>query len=261
MCRRGVFCGWMTFCDGRRRRNREAERAGVRILCVIPVRGGSKGILNKNALDVVPGVPLLAWTVRQALAAYPWEDVVVSTEDAVLTEIARKAGARVEARPPELARDESTTADVVGHLLETLDPTGKVYQAIAVLQVTSPLRQVDDIHRSIALFRSGTYDSVVSAYETSDCHPAKLYFRTAEGARSVAPEHQYARRQDLPPVFRRNGAVFMVTRAHFQVTGCLWGGTTGLVEMPQERSIDIDAPKDLETARSYIQARRDDFPN
>lgn len=228
-------------------------------MCIVPVRGGSKGIPRKNEQAIVPGVSLLAWTIGQALAVYGVDDVIVSTEDDGLMDIAQQCGAKVQRRPHELARDSSTTASVVSHLLDALDPAGRDYQAIAILQVTSPLRQVDDVRRSVSLFRTGRYDSVVSAYQARDCHPAKLYFSVNGEARSVSPEYQYARRQDLPDVYRRNGAIFIVTRKHFAATGHLWGGGTGLVEMPVERSVDIDEPRDLDTARAYIEAHRKEF--
>lgn len=228
----------------------------LKILCVIPVRGGSKGLPQKNAREIREGVSLLEWTILQAHAVYAKEDVIVSTEDPELANIASAAGAQVLERPAELARDETTTAAVVADLLERLDPEGERFDAIAILQVTSPLRTAEDISRSVELMRTGTYDSVVSAYQTADCHPAKLYFldqvESAPVAIPAAPDLQHARRQDLPPVYRRNGAIFITTRRHYEKTGQLWGGRTGLVVMPQERSVDVDLARDLERARQYL---------
>lgn len=228
----------------------------MRILCVIPVRGGSKGLVRKNATELLDGVSLLEWTLRQALEAFPTEDVVVSTEDEELKGIATACGAPVVARPEALARDDSTTAAVVDHLLDRLDPDATLFDAVAILQVTSPLRELGDIRRSIEMINSGAYDSVVSAYMTTTCHPAKLYFLedTSEVpvARSVAPEHEFARRQDLPQAYRRNGAIYLVTRDHYARTGRLWGGRTGLVVMPENRSVDIDTATDLDRARRML---------
>lgn len=226
----------------------------MRILCVIPVRGGSKGLPRKNAAELVDGISLLEWTVHQALATYPLEDIVVSTEDAELAGIARQTGIPVIPRPAALAEDGTTTNAVVDHLLETLDPGARVFDAIAILQVTSPLREEDDIRQSIALIRSDQYDSVLGAC-ASRIHPAKLYYLIGQTAEPVAPQHECVRRQDLPPVYRRNGAIFIVTRAHYARTGRLWGGRTGLVVMPEERSIDIDAIADLEAAR-HLAAKK-----
>jgi CMP-N,N'-diacetyllegionaminic acid synthase len=224
-------------------------------ICVIPVRAGSKGIPRKNLAEIVDGVCLLEWTIRQARRAYPVEDIFVSTEDAEMARIAADCGVQVVSRPPELAQDASTTASVVEHLLAQVDPEGRRFQAIAILQVTSPLRTVEDILSAKDLMAAGRYDSVVSACEETARHPAKMYFLEAGCAVSVAPSFECSRRQDLPKVFRRNGAIFVVTREHFDRTGRLWGGRTGLVQMPGERSIDIDAPPDLEAARRFLSSR------
>jgi CMP-N,N'-diacetyllegionaminic acid synthase len=236
----------------------------VRILCVIPVRGGSKGLPRKNAAEIVEGVSLLEWTIRQGLASYPVGDVVVSTEDLELAGIAQNCGVLVATRPAELAQDETTTAAVVDNLLAQLDPDAELFDAIAILQVTSPLRQVSDIRRSIEMISSGAYESVVSAYQTMVCHPAKLYFldesQAMPTAVPVAPELQRARRQDLPKAYRRNGAIFIVTREYYEKTGQLWGGCTGLVVMPESRSIDIDTPADLLKARQILVQANTEAP-
>lgn len=228
----------------------------MRILCVIPVRGGSKGLARKNALEIVDGVSLLEWTARQALNCYPVEDIVVSTEDDELAIIAESCGVSVVRRPTELAQDSTATAAVVDHVLSVFDPEAIRFDAVAILQVTSPLREPDDIRRSIEMMNSGAYDSVVSAYMTTTCHPAKLYFledtMEVPVARPVAPEHEFARRQDLPQAYRRNGAIFLVTRDHYARTGRLWGGRTGLVVMPENRSVDIDNIADLNRAREIL---------
>lgn len=222
-------------------------------LCVIPVRGGSKGLPRKNAAELIDGMSLLEWTIRQAQGSSLAETTVVSTEDEELSMIASACGTRVVPRPAGLARDESTTGSVIKDLLGKLDPQSRLYDAITILQVTSPLRCIDDIDGALDLFESGKYDSVVSASEYFGVHPAKLYFMTDDGAQSAAPEYETRRRQDLPLVFRRNGAIFMVTRRYFENSGRLWGGRTGLLKMPAARSLDIDTSDDLEAARQYLR--------
>jgi len=180
--------------------------------------------------------------------------VYVSTEDAELAGIARSCDAQVVDRPADLARDSSTSASVVEHLLQQVDLAAQLYDSIAILQVTSPLRNVGDILKSRELIALDDYDSVVSAYEETNTHPAKMYYLEDGKAVSVAPQYESSRRQDLPQVFRRNGAIFVVTREHFNRTGRLWGGRTGLVQMPQARSIDVDTLEDLLVARQYLEA-------
>lgn len=228
----------------------------MRFLCIIPVRGGSKGLKRKNALEIKTGISLLEWTVHQAHSAYPKEDVVISTEDFELSKIAKDAGARVFERPMNLAQDSSTTSDVVYNVLDQLsDPSA--YEAIAILQVTSALRTREDILKSIEMMQSKIYDSVISAYESLSSHPAKQYFiNEIEGnkiASSFVPLLQHANRQERPKVFQRNGAIFTVTKDFFLKTSHLWGGRIGIVDMPFERSIDIDTADDLKKARLLLK--------
>src|SRR5688572_19015877 len=132
-----------TCCD--RLRIRSNPGSAMKTACIIPVRGGSKGVPRKNLAELVEGVSLLEWTIRQAQRAYASEEVFVSTEDEELMRVARASNAKVVARPMELAQDESTTASVVEHLLEGVDPGAHAFAAISILQVTSPLRTVEDI--------------------------------------------------------------------------------------------------------------------
>lgn len=225
-----------------------------RTLVVIPARGGSKGIPRKNLAEIVPGLSLLELTIDQALRCHPREDVVVSTEDDEIATVASARGAHVILRPAELAQDESTTASVVDHLLALVDPERAVYGAITILQVTSPLRRDQNVLRAHEMMASGDYDSVVGACPLTGIHPAKMYVVENASARAIAPQFETRRRQDLPPVFRRNGAIFSVTRKFYADTGTLWGGRVGLVEMPVDISIDVDAPEQLEAVRAVLGA-------
>ncbi len=227
-------------------------------LCVIPVRGGSKGVPRKNAAHLINGLSLLEWTIRQAQQSVLSPTTIVSTEDAELSRIAAACGVVVVQRPVALAQDDTTTARVVAHLLQTIDPNSDRFDAITILQVTSPLRQATDVNAAVTMLQDGAYDSVVSVHKHTGVHPAKLYLMTADGAVSAAADYETHRRQDLPPVYRRNGAIFMVKRRYFNQTGRLWGGKIGLVHMPQDRSIDIDTIADLQAARRFLRNQQPD---
>ena len=224
----------------------------MNVACIIPVRGGSKGIQRKNLALLRGSVTLLDWTIDQALRCFSREQVIVSTEDVEMAERAQMRGARIVSRPPALADDYSTTASVVTDLLARTDRNATLFSQILILQVTSPLREDSDIRKARQLIDSGKFDSVVSGFELAEHHPAKMYYIDGDQARPVSPEFESVRRQDLPPVFRRNGAIFWTTRNWFEKTGRLWGGRTGLVVMEAERSIDIDRPADLVAVRRLL---------
>ena len=234
----------------------------MRILCIIPVRGGSKELPRKNFLEIKKNISLLEWTIKQANEIFDNDDIVVSTENLELSNIAKAVGTRVIDRPNELAQDESTTADVVNHVLKYLDPNGKIYEALVILQVTSALRQNEDINKSIKMIKSKKYDSVISGFETINNHPAKQYtIDETEGisiAKPVLPEshplqQKHANRHQRSKIYQRNGAIFLVTQKFFIQTGLLLGGRIGLVKMPLERSIDIDTEDELKQVRKILE--------
>lgn len=236
----------------------------MRILCIIPVRGGSKQLPRKNCMEIIQGVSLLEWTIRQAHSVYDNEDVIVSTENKELSSIAQTTGARVIDRPDELAQDDTTTAAVVEHVLQQLDSDKKTYNAIAILQVTSALREKKDVEKSIQMITSGKYDSIISGFETINSHPAKQYtINKIKGmivAEPILPDkhplqQQHAYRQKRAKIYQRNGAIFLVTRKYFDKTKLLWGGRVGFVQMPFERSIDIDTEDDLKQARFFLNRK------
>lgn len=224
-------------------------------LGVIPARGGSKGIPGKNLADL-GGRPLLAWTVRTALESGCLDRVVVSTDDPIIGAAAREAGAEVPFfRPADLARDETPTLPVIRHLVDELTTQGWSADFIALLQPTSPFRSATDIHACFDLQTRHQAAAVVSVVE-SEAHPAWCFTRDNDGALHPflhAPSP--SRRQELTPVFRPNGAVYVVTRQHLDSGGDFCGKGAMAYVMPPERSLDIDTPWDLHLARLIISAQ------
>ncbi len=220
-------------------------------LCIIPVRGGSKGIPGKNARKIYKNISLLEWTINQAKSAFPLNNIFVSTEDHELKNITLNNGIFLVNRPMELATDDATTSSVVKHLLKEVDSKCEKFNSITILQVTSPLRQKKDILNAVNMINQKNYDSVLSVYQ-SDNSAAKTYILEEGNAKSILPNYEFLSRQKLPIFYRRNGAIFSVKRELFDLTGKLWGGDLGLVIMEKERSIDIDNFEDLENARKYL---------
>ena len=144
-------------------------------MAIIPARGGSKGIPNKN-LVLLGGVPLIVHSIRAALAASSITRTVVSTDSAAIAAVASRAGAEVPfRRPAKLATDSATTADVVIHAIKTLEQNSPVPDIIVVLQPTSPLRVAADIDGAVELLHSTGAPSIVSISEVD--HPVDWLFR------------------------------------------------------------------------------------
>ena len=220
----------------------------MRVLGLIPARGGSKGLPRKNVLRA-GGIPLLAWTIRAAQQCPRIERLVLSTDDPEIAAVARREGCEVPfLRPPELASDTATSADVVLHALEQL---GDSWDAVLLLQPTSPLRQLRDLEAALDLFAATPPPaSVVSVVEV----PAPLavqYLRTADGIlqRAYPDAQPISRRQDAQPVLTPNGAIYIVEPQHFAEQRSFVDGTTRALVMPRERSLDIDEASDLDYLR------------
>jgi len=224
-----------------------------RVLGVIPARGGSRGIPRKN-LSMVDGVPLVVHALRQAAAAGTLTRTVLSTEDAEIAQVARDAGGDVPfLRPAELADDATPTLPVLLHALATLEAAGDApYDWVCILQPTAPLRRAEDIDRAVGKAIETGADSVVTVCRTH--HPAKT--KRIEDDRLVpyvVEEAEGTRRQDLgEPAWRRNGAVYVMRRDVLD-SGRLYGDVCRPVEMPAERSVDVDMPADLTLVNALWQ--------
>lgn len=227
------------------------ERA--RLLAVIPARGGSKGIPRKNA-RVIAGHPLLAYSIASARASRSITTLVVSTEDAELADIAGRYGSTVVQRPPELSGDAVPTAPVVRHaLLETEEAEGTTFDRVITLQPTSPFRRGADIDAAVDLLDdTPASGSVISVVQMKGDHP--VLAKRIEDDLLVdycVPEPEGTRRQDLPPAFLRNGAIYLTRRA-VVMSGSVRGTAARPLLMPPERSLNIDEPLDLVLAEALL---------
>jgi CMP-N,N'-diacetyllegionaminic acid synthase len=220
----------------------------MKVLGLIPARGGSKGIPRKN-VRMIAGRPLIAWSIEAALRSRHLDRVVVSTEDESIADVARRSGADVPfLRPAELARDESNGVDPVLHAVATLPE----FDAVVLLQPTSPLRTSADIDGCVDLALSQDAASVVSV-TPSGAHPRWIY-RIDPGLRlaPVLPGFDASRRQDLEPAYVLNGAVYFSRVARLLQERTLLGPDSLAYVMPEERSIDIDTALDWRIAEMLL---------
>jgi CMP-N,N'-diacetyllegionaminic acid synthase len=221
------------------------------IVGLIPARAGSKGILNKNVVDVC-GQPLIQWTIDAAQASDYVDRILVTTDDQVVKELAASQGLPVLDRPHQLAGDSSTAAQVIAHALQT-DVTEDI---LVYLQPTSPLRTATDIDVSLELLASLNTGAVVSVTPVTE-NPEWMYRMRSEGhlLESVLGHPQTSRRQDLPPTVRLNGAVYCAYTSDLGPDGDFFRLALHGFEMPNIRSVDIDTLDDLEVARSLIMGK------
>lgn len=225
----------------------------MRVLGIVPARGGSRAIPGKNVADL-GGVPLLAWTARAA-AGSALTRCVLSTDDAEIAAVGRAAGLDVPfQRPTELSTDAASSLDVALHALTHVESEGdERYDAVMLLQPTSPFRTRDDIDRAIALLQETEADSVISVVDVGGHHPARM--KRIEDGRLIDPPYVEAvenqPRQELEPLVIRNGAIYL-TRVEVLRTRSFRGRDARALIMNAERSINIDVPLDLLLARSVV---------
>ena len=224
----------------------------MRILCVVPARGGSKGVPRKN-LRVVGGKPLLVWTVEQALSARPAMDVVVSTDDEEIAEVARSAGALVPfLRPTELARDTTPTEPVVRHAIAAARAADAAPDAVMLLQATSPVRLPGTLSRAVAQLEATGVDSLVGVVPQAPF----VWAQTSGDGADAGPTAAYdvtarPRRQDLTPAtlrYRETGSVYLTRTWVYDELDNRIGGRVGLFVMDELEGIDVDTELDLEVA-------------
>jgi CMP-N,N'-diacetyllegionaminic acid synthase len=225
---------------------------GKRILGAISARGGSKGVPGKNIRDL-GGLPLLAWTIREARRSAYLDRLVVSSDDEGILAVARAHGAETPfVRPAELARDDTPGVDPVLHAVEALQP--EAYDYVVLLQPTSPLRIVADIDGCIQRCLDNGWPCAVSVTEVEKS--PYFMFQMDQGGR-LAPviqqERYHTRRQDLPRVFAPNGAVYVADCNWLASTRSYLTSATRGYEMPRERSWDIDELLDFEICELLLK--------
>ena len=217
----------------------------LKVLAVIPARGGSKGIRNKNTVPL-QGKPLIVYTLEAASSSILLTRCIVSTDADDIIAVCRSYGADIPfVRPGELAEDATPTLPVILHALEQL---GEVYDAVMVLQPTSPLRTGADIDTAVRMLTDNEdADSVISVVPVGDKHPARMK-RIEQGYLvdpEFAEEQEGQRRQDLPELYLRNGAIYL-TRTRALLDQHSFKGRKSLAYvMPEERSVNIDSEMDL----------------
>lgn len=224
----------------------------LKTLALIPARGGSKGIPRKN-IKLLAGKPLIAWTIEAALRSRRLDDVVVSTEDEEIAEVARTWGARVPfLRPGEMARDDTPGLDPVMHAIEQLPD----YGAVLLLQPTSPLRTTEDIDGCIDRALGLEAASVVSVSEPEK-HPYWM-FRVGVDQRlqPLVDVPLVARRQDLPSVYALNGALYYARIDWLRLHRTLVSTETVAYVMPPERSVDVDTLLDWQLVEILLTSQK-----
>ncbi len=234
----------------------------MKIVGIIPARGGSKRILGKNSKKF-NGKPLLVWAVKSALKS-KLDRVIVSTDDESLRKIAKKAGAETPfLRPTLLANDKTGIEPVLKHALEWLrNNEGYVPDLIALLMPTNPTRTEKHIDEAIRLYKKNKPDSLVSVVEAKANHnpywilkrdkndSVKLF--TGEPLKNIL-----TRSQDLPKCYLRNDIIYLINPKNlYEKKPNLYGDKVELLVMDDSTDIDINTKEDWFVAEQKMRLRK-----
>jgi CMP-N-acetylneuraminic acid synthetase len=235
----------------------------MRILTIIPARGGSKGVPEKN-IKLLDGKPLLSYTIEIALQSKFLTEVIVSSEDDKINEIAKTLGVQVPfVRPTELAQDNTPTIDVIIHALEWYKNKNIFFDAVCLLQVTSPFRTVAFLDKAIEKFIQTGCDSLVSVQKVPhEFNPHWAFEVNDDGNLKIATGETeiISRRQELPMAYHRDGSVYITKTEVLLQQHSLYGKSISYIESDPEFYINIDTLDDWEKAESMIKNKKNNKP-
>lgn len=228
----------------------------MKILTIIPARCGSKGIPFKNIIDVC-GKPLIEYTINIALQLKEnnlVDKVVVSTDCEEILSISKKLGADVPfLRPDDISGDKAKSIDYILHTLEYFENNSSKYDAVIVLQPTSPLKTYDDVETSINIFLENNNDSLISTYKEETINDLIMYHKDNNIAVPLDRNHnQGVRRQDHGAVYIRNGAIYITSVDYIKKEQKIISDIPLMYEMNKNSSINIDTFEDLEYVRNLL---------
>ena len=229
------------------------------VLCIIPARGGSKGVPRKNIKDL-GGIPLIGYSIETALKVEFFKDVIVSTEDEEIKEISLKQGANVPfLRPEHLASDKAPTVDVIVDLVDRLEKEGQFFDAVCLLQPTFPFRDINEVQDAISKFNNQDLDSLISVRQVPDHYNPHWVFEDKDGCLKISTgeEQIITRRQELPKAFYRDGSLYIVKTSVLKDQHSLYGKKIGYYENNKSVNINIDTLRDWEKAENYLKEKHE----
>ena len=216
---------------------------------IIPARGGSKGIYNKNIIDFC-GKPLIAWTIQQCLSSKYVSNVWVTSDSQEILDVAEKYGAKTIRRPDDISGDLASSELAWIHAVEVIQKDMEIDLVLAP-QVTSPLREVKDIDSAIELFKKEKYDSMFSASVAED-----LFFWEESNTGFDSVNYDYKnrkRRQDFKEQIIENGSFYLFKPEVIQREGNRFGGKIGFSKMKFWKMLEIDNMDDIRMCSALMK--------
>ena len=227
----------------------------MKILVIIPARGGSKGIPHKN-IKPLNGKPLIHYTIDEAREIVSDDDICVSTDDPEIIKCVEDYGLKVSfVRPKELATDTAGTYEVLLHALSFYEKQGRHYDVVLLLQNTSPFRKAEQIKEALALYNDNV-DMVVSVKECAANPYYCVFEEDGEGYLHVCKgDGNIFRRQDAPKVYEYNGAIYIMNAETLKITHMHKMQKRVKYVMDDLSSFDLDTMTDWNIAENIIKEK------
>lgn len=223
----------------------------MRILAIIPARGGSKGVPGKN-IKLLNGRPLLLYTTETALQSQYLTEVILSSEDDHVIDVGKMAGVKVPfVRPVVLAQDSTPSIDVIIHALEWFQKQAVFFDAVCLLQVTCPFRTVAFLDESLVKFMESGCDSLISVQKVPhEFNPHWTFEVNKDGNLKIATGEEaiITRRQELPEAYHRDGSIYITKTDVLLKQKSLFGNSVAFNESPSDFYVNIDTLEDWKKA-------------
>lgn len=227
----------------------------MKVLAIIPARGGSKGVPDKNIYPLL-GKPLIQYTIECALKSKKISNIVVSSDSDKIIKHCEDFGVELHKRTEELASDTSPITDTIYFIIEKYEKKNIFFDAVMLLQPTSPIKTGQDIDNAIQLLENNKeINSVISVVEMDDTHPARMYWQNDDDTLNpILSEWEQSRRQDIPKALYRNGVIYLARVKSFKKNKKLMVKPTLPYIMKSKYLLNIDEPRDILIAEPLIKA-------
>ena len=230
------------------------KRKNIRVLGLIPARGGSKGIPQKN-IKLLNGKPLIEWSAEALLKSKLIDTCICSTDDKEIAKIVENLGVDIPfIRPKKLAEDDSLVVDVIIHALDFFNKKNITFSHVMLVQPTNPTIKSSDIDNAVNLAKNNDYDTIISVYKYSGIHPAVMYKkRDNEIFEPLLPNSSELPRQKFEQIYARSGLFYLIKTEVLKENKSIYGEKIHAIEIDEKRAIPIDTDQDFCKAEKYLR--------
>lgn len=229
----------------------------MEILIIIPARGGSKGIKDKNIINIC-GKPLIQYTIEKSLLLKEKglvSEVIVSTDSIKISEVATSLGASVPfLRPENISGDKSKSIDYIIHALQYFRKNNKSFDSVLLLQPTSPIRTLEQLSTAISIFSKSNVQSLISCYLEEYINDLVMYKKKDNlNLEPLNADHNKGvRRQDHGSIYIRNGSIYLTRVSYLERERKIICDNPILLEMKKSESFNLDTPEDIEILKRVL---------